>query len=397
MPKRKETVELEINGQVYKAWENVQATAEFGAFRQFAFLATEAISGSGGNYTPNWATLQIAPGDKCKIKFAGEDFLNGKVTCRTANYNAVMHNVLISGKSKCGVITDASASMKDNGGGQFQGQKWKAIADKVLSNFKDITLEMQGDSELANKPFRDAQINPGETVFNFLGRLARSRGITLYDNHEGQLVAYVDSSAESDANEDPDAGETLSGQFGNIYGTQGPTSGDLVEGKNIQAATGRIEDTTIFPHQSNLGQDSGTDAAHGRKVCQAAAYAKIPSITDYKPNVHIADRPQQNEDCVARNDYEGLWTFNDNIAVDITVYGWQSNSGGLWQVANAVRVESPMLMLSGRLFIQRVTFTQDNAAGSLAKLHLVNRLVTKQINLGLPGASNPEPSKPGTG
>ena len=87
MPKQKETVELNVDGQLFTAWEQVRATSEFGTFREFSFLATEAISTSGGKSSPNWSTLQIKPGMSCTIKLANQLFITGKVRCRTAMYN----------------------------------------------------------------------------------------------------------------------------------------------------------------------------------------------------------------------------------------------------------------------------------------------------------------------
>jgi len=371
MPKRKETVELQVGGDIFKAWESIQASAEFGALRTFAFLATEAVSSSGGKSSPNWSTLQIKPGDECSIKFAGELFLTGVVNCRNAHYNAFQHNVLISGKSTAGLTTDSSASMKDNGGGQFKGQTWLAIAKKVLEK-KKVQVRLEGSNPDAEVPFDDAQINPGETDFNFLGRLAREKGITLFDDEHGTLIGLAS----------PPQGSV----------------GSLVEGQNIQSATCRIEDTTIFPTEVCLSQTCGSDGYWGRRAAQGAAHSENPSVKGHKPFLLLSDRRGTTKSSVPRLDYDNLWIHNENIAADIVVYGWQNEGGSLWQVGDQVSVQSPMLMLNGsKLYVQRVDFTQDNNEGSLSHLHLVSRLSAKEINLDVPGPQPPEPAKPGSG
>jgi prophage tail gpP-like protein len=374
MPKQKETVTLQVAGQQFTAWEQIQASAEFGTFRDFAFLATEAVSSSGGKSSPNWSTLQIRPGDECTIKFANQKFLNGQVTCRTANYGAVNHNVLLSGRSKASTVTLAAANMKDLDGGQFRGQTWKAIAERVLKNFQGIKLIIRGKNEYMDIPFDDAQVNPGETCFLFLARLANVKALTLMDDDDGNLVAVA-----------------------SIEDAESATGGDLIEGKNIVTASGRIENTTLFPKQINISQRNGNNKIWGRKACQGAAHAESDSVTGYKPYIHLADHPQTSEECVGRTNYEGIWNFNDNIAVDITVVGWQrGGSGDLWKIADKVRVDSPMLMLNQQLSIQRVTFTQDNDQGSLAHLHLVKRLSRSQISI-TPPMGAPSDAKTGTG
>jgi prophage tail gpP-like protein len=182
-----------------------------------------------------------------------------------------------------------------------------------------------------------------------------------------------------------------------IEDAESATGGDLIEGKNIVTASGRIENTTLFPKQINISQRNGNNKIWGRKACQGAAHAESDSVTGYKPYIHLADHPQTSEECVGRTNYEGIWNFNDNIAVDITVVGWQrGGSGDLWKIADKVRVDSPMLMLNQQLSIQRVTFTQDNDQGSLAHLHLVKRLSRSQISI-TPPMGAPSDAKTGTG
>jgi prophage tail gpP-like protein len=374
MPKRKETVDLQIGSQVFSAWEQIQATAEFGTLREFAFLATEAVSSSGGQSSPNWSTLQIIPGDDCTVKFAGELFLTGTVNCRNAHYDAFQHNVLISGKSNAGKITDASVLPQDHNGGQFLNQKWQAIATAVLKK-QGVQLEMRGSTQLSEMQIDDAQIMPGETTFNFLGRLARHRGITLFDDEHGKVIAYA-----------------------SVTGSSG---GSLIEGKNIQSASCRIENTTIFSKHVDDGATNGKDSYWGRRAAQAAAHADNPGAKGlgYKPYLFLGDRRLTTQEAIGRMDYETLWVFNDNITADIVVYGWQSDGGELWKVGDSVNVDSPMLMLkNNKLYIQRVTFTQDNEQGSLASLHVVSRLSSAHLNFDVPGgASTPQPAKPGPG
>jgi len=134
-----------------------------------------------------------------------------------------------------------------------------------------------------------------------------------------------------------------------------------------------------------------------RAACQPAAHVDNDSVEGgYKPYIHLADHPQTTKECVGRTAYEGLWNWNNNIGVDIVAYGWLKESGDLWKVFDQVRVESPMLMLSEPLYIQRLTFTQDNDQGSLTHLHLVREVTTKAINQGLPGGA-PGQAKEGTG
>jgi prophage tail gpP-like protein len=332
------------------------------------------VSSSGGQSSPNWSTLQIIPGDDCTVKFAGELFLTGTVNCRNAHMDAFTHSVLISGKSNAGKITDASVLPQDHNGGQFINQTWKAIAEAVLKK-QGVQLEMKGSTELSEMRIDDAQIMPGETTFNFIGRLARHRGITLFDDEHGKVVAYASVTSAS--------------------------GGKLEEGKNIQSGSCRVENTTIFSKQIDYGATNGRDNYWGRRAAQAAAHSNNPGAkgVGYKPYLFLGDRRLTTEEAIGRMDYETLWTFNDNIAADIVVYGWQADGGELWKVGDSVQVRSPMLMLKdNKLYIQRVTFTQDNEQGSLSNLHIVSRLSTAQLNYGVPGAEGTsQPAKAGTG
>jgi prophage tail gpP-like protein len=238
-----------------------------------------------------------------------------------------------------------------------------------------VKLEMRGSTELSEMRIDDAQIIPGETTFNFLGRLARHRGITLFDDEHGKVIAYASITSGS--------------------------GGSLIEGKNIQSASCRIENITIFSKNINEGQTNGSDSYWGRRAAQGAAHADNPGAQGlgHKPYLFLGDRRLTTKEAIGRMDYETLWQFNDNIAADIVVYGWQSDGGELWKVGDRVNVNSPMLMLKNNtLYIKRVTFTQDNEQGSLTNLHVVSRLGTKDLNYGVPGAEGtPQAAKAGTG
>ena len=377
MPKQKETVELNVNGQLFTAWEQITCSVEYGSFRQFSFLATEAIQQSGGRSLPNWSSLQIKPSDACTIKLAGQKFCTGTVNCRVAQYNESAHNVLISGASDTYQLIDASASWKDHGGGQFRGKTVKQIAEAICKPF-GISVEQHGENKYSEEPIDDAQIRPGQTCFSFIGDVARQRAITLMDDEAATLILYASLEDSS-------------------------SSGALVEGKNILTASCRIEDTTIFPTEINYAQARGTDAVNMRAAAQIASNIKRGGIGSqkqrYKPYIFLADRPHLQKDSLARTDYEGLWNEDNNIAAEITVYGWQRDGGQLWTVGNSVRLQAPMLMVTENLWIQHIEFSQTNEGGSLTKLRLVNRLGIDQITYGIPGTAGgrPSPAKAGSG
>lgn len=95
----------------------------------------------------------------------------------------------ISGYSKTGIFEDVNVPTKLYPL-QFDGLSLKQIAQKLCDEF-GITLRVFENAEKdANKVLELAKADPGQTIKDFLSKIARDRNITITHDNLGRLLLY---------------------------------------------------------------------------------------------------------------------------------------------------------------------------------------------------------------
>lgn len=324
MPDQSEYAELVVNGQIFREWKEVQVTrdtGEKGIVTEFSFIAAE-----GDSIAPDYSGWQIRPGDKCQVRLGGTLVASGFVNVRETYYDASDHGVMIQGRSDLQDIVDSSAMVP---GGQFLKQTFDAIVQSLLKPFglgyvKEVLTA-------ANRPFREFQVQPGETVFEVVERLARLRGFYLADTPAGDLLVF-----------------------------QGPAGGggSLVEGDNILAMRATLSDHMLASDVTVYGQQQGDDEIYGEDARDIVASAPGPNVDRYRPLLGIAPEPSTTEDLQDSADQEVAARVAASVEASVTVQGWRDQSGQLWDIRQTVLVRSPMALLDRELMVKRVTWRQ---------------------------------------
>jgi prophage tail gpP-like protein len=102
------------------------------------------------------------------------------------------------------------------------------------------------------------------------------------------------------------------------------------------------------------------------------------------------------DEIALRNDTETMLHEGQRIEATITVQGWFTSAGNLWQAGKKVMVQSRMAMLNMELIVQSVTFTQDSRSGSTTTLTCLQPwALNGEVSYSKgPEAPPPEKSKP---
>jgi prophage tail gpP-like protein len=225
-------------------------------------------------------------------------------------------------------------------------------------------------------PFKPpAKNEPGETIFSFLERLARDRKVVMSSDRYGNYV---------------------------FIGQHGPVSQEtLREGYNILKMQCVISKLDARSSYYTRGQrPSGEESDQGSPLDRAHQEARSGgSLKRYSPLLTIMEHPAWTPKEIAlRNATEVMWNEGQEIDARITVQGWFTSQGTLWEAGKDVMVISPMAMLNMLLKIETVTFSQDNNGGSITTLKCIRpdaRNGTSDYSRG--GGEQPEPlpeSKP---
>lgn len=339
MPKFDEWAEVEAGGQIYKEWTGVTVSRGLsGQGVSTAMLqAIEPSSGSGASY----ANIKLKPGDQVTVTLAGYRVFKGFVVDRQAVYDAQNHGVQIVAEAAYSDIVYSNAPLK---GSQFRDYAFEPIAKKILEPF-GLKLKIENPPKDVSKKFKDISVNPGDTAYSFLERLARMRGLHLRSGEDGEVIA------------------------GKMKDGSAPIA-DLEEGKNILSALIRISDRTAFSKAQFPGQQRGDDQTNGDAARKPAAFVEGSDSSRYKLLVVLPETPGDKDDMRIRADRQADDFMGAMINAQVTVQGWLKPSGGIWKEFETVRLVSPMGLMKHSLGVQDVTYTQDQS-GTKTTLVLV--------------------------
>jgi prophage tail gpP-like protein len=373
MVKPTEEATLIVNGQEFRDWETVWVQRRWAdSSTLFRFTAAErdpifTTYGSSINPAdfPSWTKLQFKPGDLCTVKLAGQLAVTGFIETRQVAYNATQHGVQLDGKS---YSANAAKSSVDSKTGSWDGKNILQIGQEVLAPY-GVGLKVIGSLDLT--PFKKLQNEKGELVWDFLERIARTRGVVMGSDHLGNLL--------------------MIGPHTSLIVDQ------LIEGYNIKSCQCVITIKDIHLDVNVVAQGSSDDSFNGPDATEMTADApsnitKIAKMLFYtKLIVPMEHPPTSQAEVQARATYEQIWKDGTLINCTIVVQGWLRAGQALWEAGGHVWVNSPMAMLNQAMGIQNVTFTQDNQNGSQTTLDLVNPTALRgSPNIDV-GGTQPEP------
>lgn len=319
---------IEANGTVYSAWESVMVRCDFAnqPVRLFEFTPAE------GSYGRQFQNFGLVPGDQVTISLAGEQVINGEVTTRSVAYDKASHQIVIAGKCKTADLAKSSVVVKP---GTYDGYTFEQAARAVMQPHPS-QLIMSNPPQSASKPFANLAVQYGETVGEFVDRIAKMRGLFLWDDENGNLLA---------GGADP----------------SGAPVADLVEGQNILSATLNWTNDQVLNTFRTTGQQPGNDTNWPPRAISATG--QNPGAKPNLFHLHLAEHPGDSEDMASRVNYELALRGQVGVQPSVTVVGWKKPGGGLWQITDQVSLYSPMLFpaQSGPITfgINTLTFKQD--------------------------------------
>lgn len=336
MPNPEEVATLVVGGRIFDDWLTVMVQDRmFEPFPIFRFTAAERDP-----LPEHWGTLQFAPPDPCAIYLGGKRAIAGIILTRQVAYDANQHAVQLQGVGRTYTAANGAIEHKT---GNFDNKTFDQVSDEVVKPF-GYQIESVGQRD--QTPYKKLQLQPGETLWDFLERIARPRGIIMGNNDKGNLLRIGEH--------------------------ESPVVQELTEGYDIKRCQCII---SMEHHKSRYvvaGQTAGSD---DMKMKQASEQEGVVDGTFpfYMPLKLSAEQPVWNlAELLTRANHERTWNEGQKIECNITVYGWLRRDGQLWHAGDEVVVNSPMCMLgpNTRLKIEEVTFTQSSDGGTETTLKL---------------------------
>lgn len=335
--------DLIIGSKVYRDWVEVQVTRSLRDLASsFSLSVSERWAGSGEPW-------RIRPGDEAVVRLGGITAITGYVDAYQPAYDEQSHGVQIVGRSRTADLVDSSAVVPD---GELKGYKLAAVSRRLTEPHGVGVVVKMPEGE----PFPSVDIQQGETSAEVIDRLARLRGGAPHDDAEGNLVLErIDVNASAAA--------------------------QLVEGQNIKRASAVLRNDMRYSEYIAKGQRPGTDEEWGEDAAGQSATVKDPHVKRNRPLIVVAEDPADEEALRERADWEAATRAAESVRASVTVQGWTYAGGRLWEPGMVVSLDSPMLAIKRRMLVERVTYLQNDAEGTITIMELVP-----------PEAATPEPA-----
>jgi prophage tail gpP-like protein len=364
MPQPGEWCEVRSNNGIFANWTSV--SVRYGVspgFERFVQLECAEPMAPGKSGVALVAQ-RLKPGDRIDVALGGQLVIQGGyIKVRQCAYDKDRHAVQVVVVAKSNPIKEVSVDVSD--GGQYRGYTFEAIANKALAQV-GIGLTLVNPGAVAAIPFRNVIVQTGETIGEFIERLARQRGLWLWTAADGTVMAGSPATASGGAT--------------------------LEEGVNILSANSYIE----YPWAESVvmySQTFGSDNLWGRKASEIGAHSSIVGGDPGKTVIGLAEHPDTQQDLQARTNHEADEINAATHRDVITHKGWfRPGTTSLWKEGDSAVVKSPMLYPFGdstqNLRVWAITCSQSSEGGTKTQVELVNTATFQQQ---FPDATAPNP------
>jgi prophage tail gpP-like protein len=345
VPNPAEVATLVVNNRVWDDWTSVKVECRCAeAFDIFTFSNVERP-----------ISVQFRQGDTCAVYLAGTLAITGVITTRQVAYDANNVGIQLIGKSV--TFFAARGSILDETG-DLDGMTFEQVAKKLIAPF-GVGVDVVG--KLDDTPLENAQVQPGEKLWDCLERLARPLGIVMGSDHMGNFLLIGDHSTVAEDT--------------------------LIEGYNIKSLKAVVSVENVHSEYLVDGQKKPKDDSEAALSTQERGRA-AGSSPRYSPLLTPAETPVGDAEVQKRARNESIWHEGDALQAIVGVYGWKRPSGGIWRTRQSVHVQSPKAILNETLMVQSAIFSQDGGGGTMTTLELVPPFLLRgqaEANVGLPG------------
>jgi prophage tail gpP-like protein len=302
-------MKLYTNEKIYTGWESISITRSMDA------LSGSFSLGLVKNFTD--PKVKIADGMKCRVEYEGHSLVTGCIDSVSSSYDARNRAISVTGRDVTADIIDCSAPII-----QLKNQTLTQIIEKLIEPFGiEVVLEVSG----IDQPFQSEAVNPGETIYEIIDRLARKRGVLMMSDGNGKLVITRTSEKKM------------------------PIGLEL--GKNILKAEKNSNSAQRFSSITVLGQSGWGSSQNGYT-------ASDPSIR-HRPLIMTLDDNAVHGDCEQTAKWEMQTRKAKNLSINYTVLGFLCGSD-IWQPNRLVSVKDPEFEIDQDMLISAVQYTLDS-------------------------------------
>lgn len=321
---------LSVGGQKLGGWMNVEVMRGIeNCPSAFAIGLTERTSDDSDK-------VVINPGDACTVMIGDDPVITGWVDRARFGIRQGDHSITVLGRSKSSDMVDCSAEWP---GGQIAGASCLEIAKKLATPY-GITVEGAVDT---GPPIPQFNLTIGESAYAIIERIARFRGLLIYDLPNGNMTLAQ-------------AGSDKMGS-------------GVVQGKNIQvgqasyAMDERFSDYEAFITATDTYYDLGNGG-------NLLATAKDPGVKRHRLRTIISEGGALGNDvAIKRAQWECNRRAGRSYALQVTVDSWRDEDGKLWTPNATIPIDAAALKIpKGTVWVIAQVVFRMGREGTLADL-----------------------------
>lgn len=294
--------------------------------------------------------LALRAGDGVRVFVDGEPLLHGFVDSINRSISATDHSVSLSGRDRTGEMVDASTIVSP---GTWTDTPLEAIAAQIAAPFGIPVMTVAA----TGAPIKKFSVQRGESAFSAIERAAKPKKVLLTTNGIGALVITKPGSL--------------------------PAGDVLVEGENILSANQTQDYKERFSRYIVYGQQAGQTGKAGTGVKAenpdhllefgGLPVSKIAGVAPrHRPLVIIAEGEVNLDQAYRRAEWETTVRRARSEKLTVSVRGWRTRSGPLWQPNRLVICRIPSLGVTGPFLITATRF-ELGQSGTTTQLTLRHR------------------------
>lgn len=338
-------VALAVAGKVFQGWKEISVKRSL-----------KAISGSFSlAVTDRWGEAQlpiaILPEQECVVWIGKERLITGYIDKVAPSFDKAGRTIAVSGRDKAMDMVDCSAYHKP---GSWISITLPRLAEILAKPFAVGVKVDPSAASLAAKAHPFWRIQPGESAFESLERLARLRGVLLANDGQGNVLITLAGTARA--------------------------ATELVQGSNILRASAEYDHKDRFSLYVVRAQDGGLEGADPEIAFAIQASAKDGAVTRYRPLVVQAEGAVTPEVCARRAAWEAKVRAAKAAKFTVEVQGWRQGDGSLWALNQKGWLRAPWLQANLELLITSVEFKKGESG------------TTTSLELERPDAYTPDPT-----
>jgi len=333
---------IEINGTSYKNFISATVTATIAAMaRGFSFVSTASNDNS----------FPVKVGDQVVITADGTQIIDGYIESLEINYNDLMHDIRVSGRSFLADFVDSTAPAIEKSGTTLQ-----AIATTMLTEMGiDATVDNQaGVIESFKKEISSAE--PGQNALEFLESYSRKRQVLLTSDGGRKLVF-----ARTGTEYAPIA----------LKNVRGAKDNNIIDATRNIDYSNRFYEYTV---KSQLNTSSLDFLSPPREVADQQGKSIDGQLKSRQGRKIVLNAEESSESFTAgqRAEWERNIRIGNSETYTATVVG-NSVDGKLWLPNTIVKIVDEFCQLNSEMLIRDVQYDFDLNRGSQTRLTMITK------------------------